>query len=241
MFDAAQDVNLPTTVLLPGLDGTGDLFAPFVAAAPSRCRVQPLKLPDNEGLGYAELAEWVHANLPEGRVVLLGESFSGPLAILVAAQCVRVVGLVLSTTFLVQPLSGLLSIVPKLLPGCAWSQPPPEFLLRAFLTGGDPVLATALRRAMLGVSGKVVAERIASVLTVNVTAEFQGLGCPVLCLQAGRDRLLSAASVARMRTVKPDAEYATIDGPHLLLQARPQEAWSQLSPFLERVAACPVE
>jgi pimeloyl-[acyl-carrier protein] methyl ester esterase len=145
---------------------------------------------------------------------------------------------VLSTSFIEPPLSWPLSIFPRLLPARIWSRPPPEFLLRSVLTGGDAALAAALRRAMLGLSGKIVAERVASVLQVNVTAEFQRLACPVLCLQASRDRLVGARTTARMRALKPDAEFAQIDAPHLLLQACPQEAWSHLSPFLDRVAAC---
>ena len=178
----------------------------------------------------------MQARLPGGRVVLVAESFSGPLAILVAVQCTRVVGVVLSTTFLEPPLSGLLALLPKLLPTWAWNQPPPEFLVRALLAGGDPALAAALRQVMLEVSGKVVAERVTAVLRVNVTAEFKKLRCPVLCLQAGRDRLVGARNSARMRAVKPDAEFAQIDGPHLLLQARPREVWLHVSPFLERIA-----
>lgn len=232
-------MTLPMTVLLPGLDGTGALFAPFIAVAPSGCRLQPLKLPDTRGLSYSDLADWVHANLPEGRVVLLAESFSGPLAVLVAARCARVVGVVLSTTFLEPPLSGVLSIVAKSLPGLAWKRPPPELLLRAFLTGGDSALASAVRQAMRRVSGDVVAERVAAVSGVNVSDEFRGLGCPVLCLHAGRDRLVSARSIARMRALKPDATFVQIDAPHLLLQARPQEAWAHVSAFLERFAAFP--
>ena len=229
-----------TTVLLPGLDGTGELFAPFVAAAPPRCALHRLRLPDDRVRSYSELAAWVQARLPDGDVVLVAESFSGPLAILVAAECVRVVGVVLSTTFIEPPLSGPLSIVPKVLPGWVWNQPPPEFLLRVFLAGGDPALAAALRRAMLGVRGKVIEARVASVLRVNVTAEFQRLDCPLLCLHASRDRLVSARSAARMRAVKPDADFVQLDAPHLLLQARPQEAWLHVSPFLERVGRAPM-
>jgi pimeloyl-[acyl-carrier protein] methyl ester esterase len=235
----ARDVNLPTTVLLPGLDGTGELFAPFLAMAPSNCRVQSMKLPPDRGLSYSELAEWVDARLPDGPLVLLAESFSGPLAILVASRCVRVAGLVLSTTFLERPLPGVLAFVSRLVPRRAWMQPPPEVFLRIFLTGGDSALAAAVRRALLGVSGEVTAQRITSVLTVDVTSEFRTLTCPVLCLQARRDRLVSARSVARMRAIRPNSEFAEIDAPHLLLQTCPQEAWTYVSAFLARCSVSP--
>jgi hypothetical protein len=66
-------LSLPTAVLLPGLDGTGDLFAPFIAAAPSRCVLQQLRLPHDKVLGYFELAEWVQSRLPDGDLVLVAE------------------------------------------------------------------------------------------------------------------------------------------------------------------------
>ena len=225
-----------TTVLLPGLDGTGDLFAPFIAAAPPGLAVARLRLPDDGAQRYPELAERVQASLPDDDVVLVAESFSGPLAILLAARSVRVVGVVLSTTFIEPPLSGPLSAVSRLVPSRVWGRPPPEFLLGVCLSGGDSVLAATVRRAMLSVRGEVIAERIASVSRVNVAREFQQLSCPVLCLNAGRDRLVGARSAERMRAVRPDVAFALVEAPHLLLQARPREAWAHVAPFLGRVA-----
>ena len=42
-------------VLLPGMDGTGELFAPFVAALKREFKVVVVRYPTNEPLGYAEL------------------------------------------------------------------------------------------------------------------------------------------------------------------------------------------
>jgi pimeloyl-ACP methyl ester carboxylesterase len=230
-------------LVLPGLDGTGELLAPFIAAAPPGCRARALRLPEEGSQSYPRLAEWLHSQLPEEPVVLVAESFSVPLAILVAGQRshaasgTRVLGLVLSTAFVQQPLPGLVAAAIRYLPSSAWERPPPELVLRTFLTGGDARLAAALRQVMLGVSGKVIAERLAVASAVDVSAEFRELHCPVSCLHAGRDRLLDARSCARMRATRPDADYVQIvDAPHLLLQTRPAEVWSHVTPFLERIA-----
>ena len=77
---------MPTLLLLPGMDGTGDLFDAFVAALPATLDVVTVRYPAREPLGYAELQALARAAMPEkGPFVILGESFSGPIAISLAA------------------------------------------------------------------------------------------------------------------------------------------------------------
>ena len=76
-----------TVVLLPGMDGTGQLFAPFLAELPSSWRSQVVTYPTDSPLDYAELAPRVRAACPStGEFLVVAESFSGPLAILLAAS-----------------------------------------------------------------------------------------------------------------------------------------------------------
>src|SRR5262245_10771883 len=76
-----------TLVLLPGLDGTGQLFKGLLAALPSRFNPLVVSLPQRGDQCYATLAAYVAELLPAaGPFVLLGESFSGPLALRVAAK-----------------------------------------------------------------------------------------------------------------------------------------------------------
>jgi pimeloyl-ACP methyl ester carboxylesterase len=77
---------VPTLVLLPGMDGTGDLFAPLVAALGPHMRTIIVRYPD-EPLDYASHEEIARAALPLGHpFILLGESFSGPIAVSIAAS-----------------------------------------------------------------------------------------------------------------------------------------------------------
>lgn len=223
---------LPTLVLLPGLDGTGALFERFIAATPAGVRVQVLALP-HERWGYGELGAWVRARLPAEDVVLVGESFSGPLAIAVAAQSERVKALVLSTTFVAPP-------VPRAFarcPGFVWSRPPPLFMLKSMLTGGDVALAIAMRQALESLPSGIVAARAAAVFGVDVSSELRALHCPVLYLRARQDRLVRRGSAARVCALKPSTEMIELDAPHLLLQAQPAEAWTCVLRFLERTHA----
>jgi hypothetical protein len=76
-----------TLVLLPGMDGTGTLFEPFVAALGHEFAVKVVDYPRAEPLGYEQLELFATAALPsEGPLILLGESFSGPIAVALAAS-----------------------------------------------------------------------------------------------------------------------------------------------------------
>ncbi|MEJ7807867.1 MAG: hypothetical protein WKG03_18345 [Telluria sp.] len=94
-----------TLVLLPGMDGTGDLFADFVRALGDAVVSLVVSYPAGEALDYAGLTEFARARLPRDRpFVLLGESFSGPVAIaLAASRPPGLMALILSCTFARNP------------------------------------------------------------------------------------------------------------------------------------------
>jgi pimeloyl-ACP methyl ester carboxylesterase len=220
----------PVAILLPGLDGTAELFAPFVAAAPVGHTVRPLRLPSDRPRGYRELADHVRAQLPAGPVALIAESFSGPLAVLLADQCRSIVALVLCASYVDPPLPSLVARLPR----SVWRRPPPAALLRLCLTGGDRRLAEAVRRAVASVGADVMAGRIAETLRVDVTRELGRLAQPILYLRATRDRMIRARSAERIRALKPSTCIVEIDAPHLLLQTNPTDAWRHIEPFLDQ-------
>ncbi len=91
-------------VLLPGLDGTGELFAPLLAALLRQLPVTVLRYPDDPHLDIEQLADGVVAQLPDAPLTLLAESFSG----LVAAELLRrgeprLRGLILTASFMQPP------------------------------------------------------------------------------------------------------------------------------------------
>lgn len=74
----------PALVLLPGMDGTGCLFAPITAALGEDVESMVVRYPDEE-LDYSAHEAIARAALPLERPhVLLGESFSGSIAISIA-------------------------------------------------------------------------------------------------------------------------------------------------------------
>ena len=73
-------------VLLPGLDGTGLLFKPLKAAIPTETPIALVSYPTWTPYSYQALVTLVSAAVPTNApYVLIAESFSGPIAIQVAA------------------------------------------------------------------------------------------------------------------------------------------------------------
>ena len=74
-------------VLLPGMDGSGLLRADFIAALGPDIDAMVVTYPPDRLLGYSKLTALARAELPNDRpFVLLGESFSGPIAVALAAS-----------------------------------------------------------------------------------------------------------------------------------------------------------
>jgi len=87
-FDArSQGASLTRLVLLPGMDGSGFFFRDFIAALRPAVEPTVMRYPVDRGLGYLELEALVRDALPcDEPFVLVGESFSGPIAIALASS-----------------------------------------------------------------------------------------------------------------------------------------------------------
>ncbi|MDM5181960.1 alpha/beta hydrolase [Massilia sp. DJPM01] len=223
-----------TLVLLPGMDGSGDLFAGFIAALGDRQETMVVSYPPALALGYAGLTEHARAQLPLDRpFVLVGESFSGPVAIaLAASRPPGLIGLVLCCTFartprpLLAPLRPLVSVLP--MPS---SLTP---LIAPFLLGFDAPLALrrALRAALDQVPPARLRGRLREVMAVDYTARARNIAVPVLYLQATRDWIVPASAARLLASLCPDWRLVALEGPHLLLQSVPEQAATTIKHFV---------
>src|SRR5262245_17031078 len=97
-------------LLLPGGDGTGKLFDPLLHALAGQDSLTPVVVayPPDRACGYGDLLPLVEQNVPAGAdFLVLGESFSGPLALLLAARRPPGLrGVILCGTFVRNPLPG---------------------------------------------------------------------------------------------------------------------------------------
>ena len=225
-------------VVLPGLDGTATLHTEFVASvSPAFDSVTVISYPPNEALGYAPLEALVRAQLPSAApFVLLGEPFSGPIAISIAANPPpNLVGLVLSTTFANSP-------VPLLSPLAAFTRiapvrglPLPLLSWLLFGRWATPQLEASLQSALLAVSPAVLRFRAAEAMRVNVSANLGSISVPALYLDSTDDRLLSPAAGRHILSAIPQCTTADIAGPHLLLQTAPKDCARAVGAFSEHL------
>jgi len=227
------------TFLLPGLEGTGRLFARFVAAADPALDLRVLSYPPDRHLGYAALEELVTRQLPADRpYALLGESFAGPLVLRIASRAPPgLVGIVLATTFHRRPAARALSALRPL--GLVFFRAPmPAHAVRILLAGADAPddLVEEVRDAVALVKGSVMARRAREALRVDATEHLRACPVPVLFLGGREDRLLRSALPIEVRALRPDAEIRMLDAPHLVLQTRPRESMRLVADFLARAA-----
>ena len=216
------------------MDGTGDLFAPLVETLGDAFTLQVVRYPVDQPANYEDLVSFVRAVLPRDRpYVLLGESFSGPIAVTLAAEApVGLRGLVLCCSFVRNPqpwlawLRPLVGLVPmKAMPvrGLAW------FLLgRASNTAWRSALAQALAK----VSPDAMRARLRAVLVVDVSAAWVKVNVPTLCLRATEDRVVPAAASRLAAALKPTTQVVELRGPHFLLQVAPLEAAQAILTFV---------
>lgn len=228
---------MTTLVLLPGLDGSGDFFDAWCRQLPPQWRTHVVPYPGDQPLSYDELARFVLAALPDdGPFVLLAESFSGPVAIQVAAtHPAGLIGVVLCATFarnprpILRPLLGLTRVAPV--------RAAPMGLLSRCLLGAEANASWAerIRQAMDKCSVAVLRARAREVLLVDVRGLLADIRVPVLYLQAARDWVVPATALVEMQRVLPGILVARIDGPHFLLQARPGPCAERIVMFAERL------
>jgi pimeloyl-[acyl-carrier protein] methyl ester esterase len=224
-------------LLLPGLDGTGELFADFIAALPSSVAAKPVEYPRDKFLSYAELVAVVRAAAPvEEPFVLLAESFSTPLAASYAATEPRnLVGMILCTGFVTNPIGHLSTVVSALARPGIFKLRPPDKILEHFLIGDDAPAETLHKlRTVLGtVSPEVISARVKEVLNCDARADLARTTIPLLYLRAASDRLLSSSCSEVVLAARPDGGINTIEGPHLLLQREPLKAAAAVREFMK--------
>lgn len=223
-----------TLVLLPGMDGSGDLFADFIAALGPEIETIVVSYPADQVLDYAALGRLTRAFIPLDRpFVILGESFSGPIAISIAAsQPSGMLGLVLCCSFARNPLLRLAGM------GRLFSYLPvkhiPVSLLSIFLLGrfSSARLRAALRQALAPVSAAVLRARARAILSVNMTAQCAQIKMPVLYLRATQDRLVSNTSSEEIARHINNLRVAEMEAPHMLLQVAPVAAAGLIKGFV---------
>jgi pimeloyl-ACP methyl ester carboxylesterase len=224
-------------VLLPGLDGTGNLFRPLLQQLPAEVEPMVLSYPAGEFLDYSALAQFALRSLPTGQpFVLLGESFSGPVAVLAAAARPKgLLGVILCASFVTAPRPWVKFALPlaSLLPLRAGARVVGSRVLMGRFT--DSEVTEAMLAALAQVSDKVLRARLAAAVNVNVTVQLGSLNVPSLYLQASEDAVAPSKAAVVFSQVAPRSSVEVVVGPHFLLQCVPSDAATSIVRFIKRL------
>lgn len=213
------------------MDGTGELLGDFAAAMAPEFDADIVRYPDDAALGYDELTDYVRARLPHDQpFVLLGESFSGPIAIRIAAsRPAGLRGLVLCASFARAP-SPPGWLLPASWLGWIGTVLPidrvPTRLTAATMLGAwaDAKWLARTREVLATLDPATIRARMRAGSTADETAALSRIACPLLYLRGRHDRLVSRRSWEHIRATLPQAKCVELDGPHFLLQAKAVEA-----------------
>ncbi len=224
-------------VLLPGLDGTGKLFSPLIEALPEWIEPIVVSYPVDKSCGYRELGELVSAACPtDGDFVVLGESFSGPLAVMAAAgRPDGLRGIILCASFVRNPFRLLPASLSRLSVGPIYRLWPATIRLRALMAGDQYAGLVEEALAAIGsVRPDVIAARVRAILNVDVGQLLRETDVPLLYVAARNDYLVRKHNVEEIRQMKPDTVVTEIDTRHFVLQLEPGKSAAAIERFISR-------
>ncbi len=226
-------------ILLPGMEGSGEFFGPLIKALSPSVATQVITYPQDIALNYTQLTEIIMESLPKDvPYAVLGESYSGPVAVNIAeAKPAMLQAVILVCTFVRSPipipktLRKLVSLYPA-----SWI---PLRLVAIFLLGKHVTLEMQahLGNVLAKVTNNVFKERLLSILNVDVSQKLPAITVPLLYLRATEDKIVPQKAAQLIVAQQPNAEIVSIEGPHFLLQTKPDLAASHILAFLRRLNA----
>ncbi|WP_438705186.1 alpha/beta fold hydrolase [Tabrizicola sp.] len=190
-----------------------------------------IRYPDNL-FRYEDVALWLEPQLGAGEYVIIAESFSGPLAVMMAsAKPAGLKALVLVASFARSPRR-----VPAFASAVLYLLPLRSVLLirltRWLLVGkwGTTDFPEEFSRIIRSVPRRTLVGRLREVLRVNVVGALQPLAMTGQFIVASRDFLVPASRAEDFREAGWNVE--AVEGPHFLNFTRPQEVASLIERFL---------
>ena len=230
-----MDTCSPIWTFLPGLHGSAGLFRAVEDILPGGIETDFIEFPTTGKQSYGALSRWLKEKLPEGQKrLLIAESFSGPLAIRLAAERPDdISGIVLAASFCDAPLNPGIAMLP-LRP--LFMVKPSRSALRHFLIGDDAsgTEVAELRAVIKAIPSATLAKRVRTILNLE-EGDNPALpkNMPMMILQAQSDNLVPWEAQSRLVSTYPQASVHWIESPHLILQREPQQCVERILEFIK--------
>jgi pimeloyl-[acyl-carrier protein] methyl ester esterase len=142
-------------ILLPGMDGTGLLFADFLTALPQWIEPEVQRYPTDVPLSLPDLIADIRRAIPNSEpFALLAESFSTPIAIQIAADAPpNLKALIICAGFVESPVRGMLRALLSIVAPLFFRLRMPDFVIKRLLLerGSSFSLVQSARTAIASV------------------------------------------------------------------------------------------
>lgn len=221
------DANV-TIVLLPGLNGTQGLFRPLVDKTPIHFKTLTIAFPAQEH-SYQHLTEYVLEKISHlnGGFILLGESFSGPLALFIAQTKPHgLKGVILAATFVSAPNLKIARFLPW-----AFGFRLAKCLCSLFCKDQSRSVLGMVFNELKKLEPKVLAARIQSIFAVNADVALKECPVPIMYFRGEKDLVVPRKNVNRILAIRNDVEVVEFNTDHFLLQSAPVDAWNAIEAF----------
>jgi pimeloyl-ACP methyl ester carboxylesterase len=229
--------NMTTLLLLPGLDGTGMIFAPLLAQFPAGIEAKVVNYPVDRVMSFQEHVAYASKHFPHKKpFVLLAESFSGPIGLqLLASPPDNLAGAILVATFAHYPRPFLLDASGYIPQSLILKMFSTALFCRYFCLGGAPSGTVNLfRKALLSVKLSVLSHRL-KILSELPPAPDLKFTKPILYIQASNDRLVPTQAVLPLQKILPQLRVEQLPGPHIILLTQPEKGARLISNFIAMV------
>lgn len=226
--------NKTTLVLLPGLDGTEIFFAPLLRYLPDWIEPVMINYPTSGSNSYEDLLPVVIKKVENIKsFIILGWSFGGPLALMVASySSSQVTGIILCGSFVTPPR-------PRLVPFRFAISAPLIAFVRALrrtrlLIPGYATSEFRCAKAMTWqrVNSSVLASRLRAVLSVDARSHLDQWKSRLMYLSSTQDEVVSRESLNEVLAIAPQTQLAEIEGKHFALFTNPHQSAAYIKKFL---------
>jgi pimeloyl-[acyl-carrier protein] methyl ester esterase len=226
-------------ILMPGLDGTGNMFQPFISSLGDEIQPHIISYPSDRYLSYDELSNFALDRLKkiDDQLVLLAESFSGPVAIkLLQDSLPSIKAVIFSATFCGSPKSFLVSLSKFLPVATILKLPIPNAVIKYLCFGYDcsPETIDLFKTTIAKSNAKVLSQRIIEISRLKFKEQNLS-NIPCCYIQAQYDKLVPESAFQSFQQIAPDIQLIKINGPHFILQAKPQECKESIVKFIRKI------
>jgi pimeloyl-[acyl-carrier protein] methyl ester esterase len=218
-------------IVLPGLDGTGTFTDAVCTELAGAYRIEAVRFPADIA-DYDALFDWLQPRLPREEYAIVAESFSGPLALRIAAgKPENMRAIILVASFARAPrripasFARLLTIFPVRSIILLW-------LVQWALVGRwvPRDFAKHMSEALRAVPKRTLSRRLQQVLLADRVEDVRSLTLPRLFVRAARDALVPKREADPFLAAR--WQVVTIEGPHFLNLTRPKDVSAAIRVFL---------